>query len=630
MNQNELLMQAVRHFQSGRFADARLLCDQILAAEPDHRDALQVAGLIAVSQGRFDDGIEQLRRAAALTPGDPNHLTNLGVAFAKAERWAEAEEAYRDAIATNRAGAQTYGYLGNALLHQDKLEEAVAPYQESLRREPDMAATHVNFGTVLQKLDRKLEAVRHFQEAIRLAPSMASGYTNLCKLLRELNRPTEAYGHCLRAVELAPESVEAHTNLAAVLSDLSRAGEAAKEFEKALSIDPEHAGAWEGLGAVHQQRGAFDEATTCFRKLVDNPDRAPLAYRALTVMKRLDDNGNDIQRMRALLSSDNLSERHQGTLHYALGTIEHQSGNFDEAFAHFETANKLWSKSVPYIDDDYRRFVDAVIEVFTREFIEASAARMGTLTERSVFIVGMPRSGTTLIEQILSSHPEVYGAGELTFFNIVRQDIQRTCGSVTESAPESAKAYPRCVSKLSAEDGSRFAQAYLDLLNRLAADASRVTDKMPSNYANVGLIWSLLPRARIIHCNRNPLDSGLSCFITCFAKGNTFSCDLRDIGRMYLHSQRFMEHWRSIRPEAVLDVNYEELVADQEEQSRRLIDFIELEWDDRCLRFHETERVVKTASMSQVRRPMYSSSVDRWRCYERHLGPLQEVLEGHG
>jgi hypothetical protein len=292
---------------------------------------------------------------------------------------------------------------------------------------------------------------------------------------------------------------------------------------------------------------------------------------------------------------------------------------FDDAFEHFRQANELSGAAF-----DSKRGVaatDRLIDTFSADFL-AGRSGFGDPSERPIFIVGMPRSGTTLTEQIVASHPKICGAGELeTMFHMV---------DAVPGLAGANKRYPECVRDLTQASARDLARRYLVELNRYSRTAVRITDKMPHNFDKLGLISLMFPRARIIHCRRDPIDTCLSCFMHEFHKQHTYNCDLASLGLYYREYERLMAHWRTALPIALFELRYEDLVADQEAVSRALIEFCGLPWDDRCLEFHRADRSVQTPSAWQVRQPIYTKSVERWRKYQRHLGPLIEVLGQNG
>jgi hypothetical protein len=304
-------------------------------------------------------------------------------------------------------------------------------------------------------------------------------------------------------------------------------------------------------------------------------------------------------------------------LHGGLGKHYDRQQRYDEAFAHFRSAKAATRKLTGVFDERaVAGYFDRIIETFPLDFFGRFPAG-GSASERLVFIVGMPRSGTTLTEQILASHPAVFGAGELQGIADVARAIR----------PD----YPQRVPFLSASEIAEFVKGYLATIDaRAPPEAIRVTDKLPVNFTHLGLIATLFPHSRVIHCRRDPMDTGLSCFAEQFRLSHDFTTDLESIGRYYLQYERLMAHWRRVLPLPMLEQRYEDLIANPEVGSRALLAHCELPWDEACLNFHAASRQVSTPSRWQVRQPIYATSVGRWRHYERHLEPLRRLLEERG
>jgi hypothetical protein len=320
-----------------------------------------------------------------------------------------------------------------------------------------------------------------------------------------------------------------------------------------------------------------------------------------------------IDEAKRALAAGSLDTDQRATLNFALAKVLEEDGDFDAAFSCFQASNDLRTGTDRYRSEQFSASVDRKITIFSEELF-AAKAQIGSASEGLVFVVGMPRSGTTLVEQILASHPQVYGHGELTYLDRLPRSLPERLGG--------REPYPECVTALDAATVRDIAQEHIARLQRDGSDAVWNVDKLPQNFENLGLITLLFPRARVIHCTRDPLDTCLSCYCQDFGPRHAFTRNLEDLGRYFRDYQRLMTHWYATLPIPLLNVPYEELVGAQDVWSRRLIDFLDLPWDERCLRFYETKRPVLTASVWQVRQPIYASSIGRWRHYAAHLGPL--------
>lgn len=395
--------------------------------------------------------------------------------------------------------------------------------------------------------------------------------------------------------------------------------EARKWFDRALALLPGDA---EIIGAAAEASVLAGEHARALEEIRPLLERAEgptpgVAMLYARIGPKVGKGEEALAMLRRLVGSEGLLPLQKMTMLFRLGDMLDARGEYDAAFEAYREGNEMRKARGAYIPESYERLVDTIIGRWTKEAM-ARLPRSSNRSERPVFIVGMPRSGTSLVEQIIASHPKAYGAGELEDIGFLAGSIQQSHRSGMQPLVEVER-----LTKPVVEQASR---DYFEALRSRDANATRVTDKMPVNFQHLGLIECLTPGARVIHCVRNAMDTCLSCYFQLFTGHNMFSYGLADVGHFYQQYLRQMEHWRGVVGLPILEVVYEDLVADQEAGTRRILEFVGLEWDDACLRFHESSRVVMTASNEQVRRPMYRSSVERWRRYEKHLGPLKEAL----
>lgn len=565
----------------------------------------------------------------------------------------EAGNCFRKAIAIRPDFADAHRNLGNVYSQQNRPNEALECYQKGLRLNPDDAGAYINLGNLLQNMGRIDDAAASFREALRLNPDFAIAYYNLGNLHMVQGNLDESRECYERALQLDPGSIEIRNNLGNVLKYLGWVDEALECYRQVLRLNPNHLGAFYNMGLALELRGQFDEALECYRQVLRlNPghvpaiageasalarqgkfeaayerlrpcletgveDSAAVAITLASFCRHVNQCKAAIAMMERLLGQDEhaIGRFDRINLHFSLGKLYDAAGEFKDAFDHYRRGNTL--KASSFDCNEHIRYVDDLIDTYSSAFMDR-APRSSIASQRPVFIVGMPRSGSSLVEQILASHPQVYGAGEL-------QDI----GRMTMALPSlltTDRPYPQCMSAMTQDLCDTLAQRYLDRLSKLDVGAARVTDKMPRNFLHLGLIALLFPGARIIHCIRNPLDTCVSCYFQNFGGGSNFADDLSNLGAYYLQYQRLMRHWGDTLGLPVMTIHYEEMVADQERMSRALVEFCGLEWDENCLRFFESKRAVATASYDQVRQPMYNKSVQRWRHYEAYLGPLKKAL----
>jgi tetratricopeptide (TPR) repeat protein len=456
-----------------------------------------------------------------------------------------------------------------------------------------------------------------YEQAIHLQPNNAKFHwlTGVCEW--KLGQHDSAGWRLMAAVRIDPKFAPAHALLGEWYLIQGMVDKALDSTATAINLEPENHGIIASRAAALEAAGELDAAWGLVLQLVA---RGQMSQSLAIWYGRLARGRGHEQQGLILIDQILRSGKHTPPeayfLHLTAANLLDGLGQYDDAFANAARANMLVRPL--YDPAAHARTFDRIINYFTRLRMN-SLPKSSYRSERPVFIVGMPRSGTSLAEQILATHPDVFGAGELDFFYRVFNGMLGML-SVTE------KEYPECLNSLSVDEADGMAQIYLQPLTALSPRAVRITDKMPLNFMHLGLIAILFPEARIIHCKRDPMDACFSCFMTGFTKSNDFKYDLTHLGLFHRQYERMMEHWKGVIDLPILDVVYEEMVADTEQQSRRMIEFLGLPWDDRCLKFHETKRPVTTGSVQQVRKPIYNSSVGRWRHYEKHLTSLKQAL----
>jgi len=464
------------------------------------------------------------------------------------------------------------------------------------------------------------EAIARYRRILALKPDLSEIHNNMGLALAELSRLDAAVESYRRAIELKPDNPQTLCNWGTALAQLERFDEAEAKFRRAIALDPGCAGAYNNLGLSLKERGRLAEATSAAEQAIRLAPKNPSYYEHLGAVRSFVPGDRHVAALEALADDPaSLRTVERMHLHFALAKAYDDIGRPQAAFPQWLAANALKRRQIAYDEAATLGRMDRTRALFRADFV-ASRQGCGARSPLPVFIVGMPRSGTTLIEQILASHPEVCGAGELTLF-------EEAADAVREALP-GAPPGPEMVAAMSRDHLRAVGARYLDKLAQRAPGAARITDKLPGNFIFTGLIHLAMPDATIIHAVRDPLDTCLSCFCVHFTKGQPHTYDLAELGRYYRHYRALMAHWRRALPaQRVMDVHYEQLVGDLEGQARRIIAHCGLAWDARCLDFHRTERPVRTASAAQVRQPIYASSVGRWRPYRDFLGPLIGELE---
>ena len=687
----QALMLAEQQRSAGYVGRAEELCHRALAAEPDNAEASHLLGIIAHQSGKLGDAIEHVGRAARLAPDVPLYLANLGEMCRLAGRVDQALVHGRRAVALKPDYPEALSNLGIAHYDQGQYDEAIACYDRALALWPDYVEAYSNRGNALRALKRLTEAESAYRRAIELRPRFAAGWNNLGTTLRDLKRPEEAEHAYRTALAEMPNDPETLDNLALAVKDLDRLDEAAELLRRALAIEsrsdkiyvhyasvlldrkqvdaaaaaadgavalnPDSHDAHNLLGRVAFERGALETAIVHYRRaLAVKPDLADAHNNMGNVLKELGHLADaraaflkaialdptltgvyvnladsttftaddpHLAVMQAMAAQrDGLSATDRVHLDFALAKAFADLREHRRSFEHLLRGNAGKRATIAYDEAAAMALFDRIEATFTPELI-ATKSGLGNPSAVPIFVLGMPRSGTTLVEQILASHARVHGAGELKALNDVVDTVHGPDGAVLP--------FPDFVRALDAASIRAIGTGYLAQLQKLAPASPHITDKMPSNYYFAGLIHLALPNARIIHTVRDPIDTCMSCFSKLFTAEQSHTYDLGELGRYYRGYQKLMAHWHRVLPVGrILDVRYEDVVADLEGQARQIIAHCGLEWDPRCLAFHATERPVRTASATQVRRPIYRSAIGRWRAYETFLGPLlSELHEGH-
>ena len=609
------------HHQAGRIERAEAAYRKALTKDPDHAEALHLLGVIAYQRGQIESAIELIERALPELQDLPEAHLNHGNALRAAGRLAEAADSYRRAIALQPDYGMAHSNLARALNEQRLFAAALESARRAVELIPDFLGAQLGCAAALHGLERFAEVEAPLRRAIELQPDNPKLHTDLGGVLTELDRFDEAVACHERALALSPNDAMIHYALGwSKFWGHDLEGSEAS-LRRALSIHPEFAHGWQFLGSVVAVHGRFDEASACYRRALEIDPDLTGAHQYLAMIGQRAGDEAQIERLEALLASPETPMSDRIVAGFGLGTLLDNAERYDEAFPHFAAANALVRQRRAEIGERYdfdvlRREVDRQIAVFTPTLFSAVAG-CGNPSQLPVFIVGMPRSGTSLVEQIAASHSRVFGAGEL-------EDVSRIAAII--QAP--GRDVP--ADQLDPDVIRRLADGYLAQLQGLGNGAARVIDKMPDNIFYLGLIAVLFPAARVILCQRDARDTCLSCYFHLFADQGIFTYDLADCGRQFLEVDRLATHWLGELALDMLVIDYETLVADLEGESRRLIEFLGLDWEPACLDFHKTERPVFTGSYWQVRQPIYTRSVGRWRHYERHLGPLLEVLAQDG
>lgn len=682
----EALTIAAQHNESGNLQQAEMILRQILQAQPHNANAHHLLGLVAYNAGKADIAVKciaeaikfapsnalfyanicemlrQLKRldesistgeqgiklssaapanfsnlgiayydtnqfdkaerchekALALNPNFASSLNNMGSIRRKAKKYEEAEIYYRKAIAAVPNNLEPKNNLGATLVQLNKPHEALEILEQVLARNPRYVEAQCNKGCALNALGREIEALSAFYKTLEYDPRYAQAYAGISRVELDLSHDEKAAEMALKAIECDPKMAEAYSALGMAQLSQGHPEKARASLEKALDLDATLSSARLGLGNILLEEGHIKEAEEIFQSVIDEDgadDMSALFNLAQARKNKTDD--DLVKRLEAKAQEiETLTGSKPMFLHFALGKVYDDIGAHEKSFTHYLEGCRLKRSKITYDANAKDAQVERIKTTFTKDYIQ-SMKGAGCASKTPIFVLGMPRSGTTLTEQIIASHPDVFGAGEL-------YDMLDIANWEGKNGPV---VFPENISAMSKAQIKAMGEAYVAGLKDRAPKSKRITDKMPANFFQIGLIHTILPNAKIVHVNRHPLDTCISCFTRLFAHNQDNSYDLYELGRFYRGYHTIMNHWRSVLPKnSFYDIQYEDLVDDTENQAKALIKYCDLEWNESCLAFHENKRNIRTASVTQVRQPIYKSSVARWKKYEKFLSPLIEGL----
>ncbi len=658
------LAAAIALHRAGNLAEAERAYRDILAQDSGNADALHLLGALKQQSGKADESIALVRQAIALKPNSALYHNTLGIAYGMTRAVDWAVEAFTKAASLSPQYPDPHVHLGNIRRMQGRKDEAVTHLERAVAIKPNFAEAHNNLGTLLIDMEQWRKAEGHLMTAAQLRPKSTEIAINLAVARRPINSKAAIAGlqdvlavnpghpaaltnlgaiyadlgerdlalDCLRqALAAAPGNPQIKLDLANALSQFGDSREAKALYTEIAgeSAPPKRFPALIALAAIAERDGDFENAAAYLEQANAIRQDTPAALAGM--LKRQGKSAAEelVQKAERVLAEGTEINDNRAALQMSLGGVYAQRKEFRRAFEAYKTGN-LWrrqgyeKRGITYDRQAREKRVDAIIRTYDADFFNAH--REGASSSNlPVFIVGMPRSGTTLCEQILASHSDVHGADELMDISIAasRLDPANYRGRGSES-----KGPLRIDHQALHKEAAR----YIGALRSMAPDAKRVIDKLPANFENLGLIAAMFPHAKIIHCRRDPRDIALSCYTTKFLYPLVWSLDLDDFSHYYAQYQRIMEHWRRVLPVPMLERQYETAVAEFEASSRQLVDFCGLDWQDACLEFHKTQRVVRTASIRQVRQPVYTSSIGRWRDFEtdapeafRQIGALESL-----
>ena len=602
------------------FEDAKKRLDEAILIAPDFAIARDTYGDLLLIQGKPDRALKEYQNTLRLDPDRPRIAEKIDRAKAMQIELRKLQQAAeKDRSATPKPRMSFEDEMAQALEHQeaDRNQEAEDIYRSILKRDPN----HVEAARLLARIamdhERYGEAEIFLTHALQNAPDYARAWVDLVNAQQQQDKYDEATKSALELLRITPDSPESHMMYAGVIGSAGRHEEAIMAYEKAIALEPEKPGAFSSMAHHLKTIGRQDKAIAAYRQSIAiKPDHTE-SYWSMANLKTFQFDNEEIDAMQALLLEKDLPDASRVHVHNALGHEYESRKDYPKAFANFSACNQLRRKSESYDPVETENQHEKIIAIFNKKFLDQTAAEVSEVSP--IFIIGLPRSGSTLIEQILASHSQVEGTHELSDLPRTMQSARRK-GSVHKSFPES-------IEHLGLEQWTEIGQDYLKSTQKYRTDRPFFVDKTPNNFIFAGVLKLALPNAKIINARRHPLDSCFGSYKQLFASGQPFTYDLFELGEYYSEYQHLMEHWHEVIPNFILDVHYEKVVNDLETEVKRMLDFCGLSFEENCLRFYETERAVKTASSEQVRQPLYSSSVNLWRNYENNLGDLIDILQ---
>ena len=645
------IAQAISFMRTNRPLRAEELCRDYLSQNPGCTEHLRLLSHALMKQKRFTEAEEKLRFAISLSPDYPQLHEDLGSVFAMQSRYEEAIPELEKAIRLQPALPLAHKKLGQALAAVGRGKEADEEFQVYIDGDPNREAI-IKAADLLNE-DKTEEAIDILQAILKSTPDHVNAMRYLALAYRRGEKKLQDAEALLKsATRLAPDFIPAWFDLGSLLSLRDKRMEAIAAYQKVVQLDPDNAAAWGGLGSAYAVAMYPDKSAEAYAKSVAlKPDVPNVLMGQAHVLKTLGDQAEALKSYRAAikikpefgevywsmanlkifqfeeeevssmlqqLESDNLTESEEIHFRFALGKAFEDKKDYEQAWHYYHTGNQQQRMTVEHHPLKMETRHSQLKQIFNKEFLQ-ERADVGYDVSDPILIVGLPRSGSTLIEQILASHTLVEGTSELPVLGKLSESIgqYRTDGIK----------YPEAAKDLRNKDWRAYGQQYIEETQRhRVTDKPFFTDKLPNNFPQVGLLSLILPNAKVINARRHPFDSCLGSYKQLFGKGQNFTYDMLDLAHYYQLYDAMMKHWHEVLPGKVLDVHYEETVDDLENQVRRILDFCDLPFEQSCVDFHQTERAVKTASSEQVRQPIYTGALGTWRRYEKHLDLWQEQL----
>ena len=615
MTITDLLKAGLEHYQQGNLDAAEENFRQVILGDRSNIHGLNLLGMICVNTGRPEQAVKLITQALEINPADAQAQGNLGLAYQRMGNLELAESCFRKSIKLGCKTGTIFNSLGNMLRESGRVSEAVRVYESTLKVDGNYPECWTNLSQALVELGEFGGAFQAVSRALKIDPSLAEAHNQMAEVYRNTFKYDLAIIAYKKSLELCPTLYESMLGLATVYRESENVDASVEVLNRLISLEPRHAKAHSVLGILKEQVGDTAAAVDCFKKSIElAPDVVSPLYH-LSQIKGRKMSEDEILALERLQKVTDLSPKDRSHVHFGLGEAYDQQGQTDKAFKTWLIANQGKAERYPYDLDKRTRFQASTIafsKVLREKFIEPPAENIRQL----VFIVGMPRSGTSLTDQILASNTEVSSLGEVGYADEMAVQVKK----LTE------KHYPQGLSGLSQEDISLLRANFLEKISPRHSAAPVLIDKTPMNFQYLGLLAEVFPSAKFIHCSRNPMDNCFSIFKLAFTDDQDYAHGLKSLGDHYRLYKGLMDQWKELYPQRILEVRYEDTVSNIQGQCVRLVEFLGLAFEPEMLEFHSTERLVRTPSASQVRKPIYKSSVEAWRKYEQYLKPLSEAL----
>ncbi len=615
MTETDLLQAGLKCYQQGDVDAAEKHFRQVISRDSQNIHGLNLLGMVCVNTGRQDEAVQLISRALKLKPGDAQAHANIGLAYQRMGNLELAERHLRESIGLDANKPVVWNSLGNVLREKGQAGDAVRAYESTLKVNGNYPECWANLSKALVDLGKYEQAFQAVSRALQIDPTVPDYHNQIAEVYRKSSKFDLAISAYKKSLELDPALYESMLGLATVYRESEDSESALAVLNQLIEREPRHAKAYTVLGVLKEQLGEAEAAAECFKKSIELAPDVISPHWHLSQIKGRKSTQDEIEAMERFQQRNDLSRQDKGHLHFGLAAAYDQQGKTDKAFESWQMANQLKAGRFPFDLDKRRQHRDLTIEhsqALAARFAKAPKAEVRQL----VFVIGMPRSGTSLTDQILSSHTDVSSLGEVGYADEMTVQIKKLTGQL----------YPEGLSRLTEEDVELLRTSFLEKIDAKHASYPVLLDKTPMNFQHLSLLAEAFPSAKFIHCRRNPIDNCFSIFKLSFSDDQDYAHDLAALGLHYRLYEEMMDTWETMYPDRILDVHYEDTVDDIESQCFRLVEFLGLTYEPSMLEFYSSERLVRTPSASQVRRPIYKSSVHAWKNYEKHLQPLVSAL----